>query len=744
MRTAAGTPSAVVQAAMVDGLRRARDLLGRRQYREAQALYEGVLLMDASNAEAMHLLGFALLKAGDPVRAEPLIARSLELGWTHAWNIANHGAVLIALERYQEALDVLARALLLEPASLSTQTLRADALVGIGRREEALEIYDQILARMPTIADAWMGRGRLLVASGRPADAVLCFDRVLQLDAGSVDAYVRRGHALRDLGYREDALRNYRLALVIRPKSPDLLSMCAGVLLDMQQPAEALACVEQALAVSPDSVALLYQSCVALDLLHFHEELLQRSSRLLKLAPQYVAVWLARGNALQGLSRYAEAADAYREAMVRDPHSVDALRNRAGALRMMGLHAQALEHYDSALTVAGADAELLYNRAVALQQLGRYDEALDSYGTAVEAPKETAQACYTAAVSLQQLGRHEEAISWFEQAYTLEPGHGAARRSAALCRLLTGDFRRGWKQHEDRWLTGEARVRRRHTDRPIWNGIESVAGKTILLHAEQGYGDTIQFCRYASLVADRGATVVLEIPAVLKPVLRSLRGVQQIVSEGEPVPPFDLQCPLMSLPLAFDTALDSIPSPVPYLYADQSRVRGWAGRLQALSAGRLKIGLAWSGNPRHNNDENRSIPLAELAPVYGLNATFVSLQPLVRERDAAMLAASGILDWGRELGDFADTAGLISALDLVITVDTSVAHLAGALGQPVWLLLPCVPDWRWLLDREDSPWYPTMKLYRQGRPGDWPSLVQRVAQSLISRMLDDPSQTPAG
>jgi tetratricopeptide (TPR) repeat protein len=736
-----GASASLVRNAVADALKRAWNLLERHQYQGAQQLYEGVLVMDPDNAEALHLLGLALLKAGDAARAERPIVRSLQLGLGRAWNLANHGAVLVALGRHEEALSVLARALTLEPGFAPAHAVQADALAALGRHEEALQEYSRALARTPTLRDAWLGRGKVLAALSRPADAVLCFDRVLQLDGGCAEAYVRKGQAMRELGRREEALRNYRLALVIRPKAPDLLSLCAAVLIDLQRPVEALTCVEEALSVSPDDVALLFQSCVALDQLHFYDELFKRTSRLLAQVPQHAAVWLARGNALHGLNRYAEAADAYREALVLDTRMVDALRNRAAALRMLGQNAQALDHYDRALAVCGADAELLYNRAVVLQQLGRYDEALTTYEAVIEAPTQTAQTRYTLAVALQQLGRHEEALQWYEAACALEPGHGAARRSEAYCRLLMGDFQRGWEQHETRWLTGETMVRRRHTDRPLWRGNEPVAGKTVLLHAEQGYGDTLQFCRYASLLADRGATVVLEVPAALKSVLRTLRGVQRIVSEGETVGAFDFQCPIMSLPLAFGTELGSVPSAIPYLHADSHKVREWAARLQAAAPGQLKVGLVWSGNPRHNNDENRSIPLAELTPLFGPAATFVSVQPFVRERDVAALAAMSILDWGRELGDFADTAALLAALDLVITVDTSVAHLAGALGRPVWVLLPYVPDWRWLLEREDSPWYSSARLFRQHRPGDWPSLIRRVAQALLAQAQGNPAQT---
>jgi tetratricopeptide (TPR) repeat protein len=723
--------AATMSSAIGDTLRRARELLNQREIIGAQRLYRGVLSIAPDNVEALHLLGVAYLQAGDARQAEPLIVRSLQLGLRQAWNLTNHGAVLVALGRHQDALGVLDRALRLDAKHFPALTARGNALLGLGRYLDAQAAYEQALGIAPGLIEAWLNRGKVLRALNRPADALISFDRALQIEPNGVEAYTQRGHALRDLGRLDGALRCYRLALVIRPKAPDLLSLCGVLLTELGREAEALGCLDEALALRPDDDEILYQSCVALDLLRRYEELLIRSDRLLRSDSNHSTAWLARGNALLGLHRHAEAVKAYDNALIHAPGLTDALRNKAAALRLLGRYADALDNYDRALVATGQNAELLYSRAVALQQLGRYDDALACYAAVVAMPAETAQNFYTRGVVLQQLRREEEALECYRQASTTDPNLSAARLSEAFCRLSMGDFAQGWGQHESRWLVNEIRMRRRHADRPFWLGAEPVVGKTILLHAEQGYGDTLQFCRYASLVEARGATVVLEVPAALKTLLGSLRGVSRIVSEGDPTPAFDLQCPLMSLPLAFGTNLDTIPATTPYLRTDPALRRAWRQRLDEIDrGGRLRVGLTWSGNPRHNNDESRSIPLAGLAPLYGLDATFVSLQPAVRERDVAALTQSGIIDFGSELIDFADSAALVDVLDLVISVDTSVVHLAGALGRPFWVLLPHVPDWRWLLDRADSPWYAGACLFRQGKPGDWLALIGQVTQAL--------------
>jgi tetratricopeptide (TPR) repeat protein len=726
-----------LRAAVGDTLRRASALLERNDIDGAKRLYEGILVIEPENAEALHLLGLTYFQGGSAQRAEPLIARSLALGMRRAWSITNHGVVLIALGRHTEALTAFDQALTLDPKHAPSLVERGNAQLALDRHVEALASYDRALGLVAEHGEAWCGRGKALRALNRPADALISFDRALRIRSGDGVALEHRGHALRDLGRREEALRCYRLALVIQPKSPDLLYLCGAVLIELGRNAEALACADEGLKVQPNDQRLLYQSCVALDMLHLHEELLKRCARLLELAPRHAGAWSGRGNGLQGLGRYEEAAEAYDTVISLVPDMTEALRNQAAAFRMLGRYTDALDNYDHALRDTRPATMLLYNRAIVLQQLGRYGEARSSYEAAVLAPAETTESRITRAVALQQLRRDDEALESYEQARTIDPNHQDAQRSEAFCRLLMGDYTRGWKQHESRWLTSDVMLRRRYADRPLWLGAESVAGKTVLVHAEQGYGDTLQFCRYASLLEARGATVILEVPAALKVLLESLRGVSQVVAVGDPLPTFDFQCPIMSLPMAFGTTLETIPAQTPYLFADLTRGQEWARRLDHVAGrGRPRVGLAWSGNARQGNDENRSVPLIALAALYAQDATFVSLQPLVRERDAGTLSQCGIVDFGAELASFADTAALMEALDLVISVDTSTAHLAGALGRPLWVLLAHVPDWRWLLDRADSPWYPGARLFRQDKLGDWPALIVRVTQALREWMED--------
>jgi len=310
----------------------------------------------------------------------------------------------------------------------------------------------------------------------------------------------------------------------------------------------------------------------------------------------------------------------------------------------------------------------------------------------------------------------------------LRPDFADAHFLKGLASLATGDFERGWIEYEWRRKAQSLKNTERDFAQPRWLSVEDIAGRTILLHSEQGFGDTIQFCRYAPLVAARGARVIMEVQEPLCELMTDLAGAAQIIARGDRLPDFDFHCPLPSLPLAFKTRLDTIPANAPYLRVPEQALEYWRDLLGPKRS--LRIGLAWAGNAKHVRDQERSMRLCDLLPLLGIDATFVSLQKEIRADDAQTLENCGMLRFGHELTDFSDTAALISQLDLVISVDTSVAHLAGALGKPVWILLTHVPDWRWLLDRHDSPWYPTARLFRQPAPRQWDPLVAEIAQRL--------------
>jgi tetratricopeptide (TPR) repeat protein len=460
--------------------------------------------------------------------------------------------------------------------------------------------------------------------------------------------------------------------------------------------------------------------------------------------------------------RTVEALRFLAEALKANPGSTDAMSNLGLALHVTGRFDEAIAYYRHALHLVPDHPENLYNLGNSLLELGRIDEALASYETVLAIAPEhvgalvnkgntllrfnqpvAAKASYDAALALmpghpqiltnrghalRRLDRPAEALADLGAAVAAAPEFAEAHFEAAMAHLALGDFAAGWKAYEWRWKTAAFTRYRRPFQTPPWLGKEPVSGKTILLHAEQGFGDTIQFIRYAPLLAGQGARVICEVQPELLPLLSQLPDITGI-ARGEPLPAFDMHCPLLSLPLAFATQADTIPAAIPDLAAPPERVALWRDRLQS---GRPRAGFVWSGSPSHKNDSNRSIALSCLAALFDNPALrCFSLQGELRTGDRETLAGlPDLIELGSGFRDFADTAAVISLLDVVVSVDTAVAHLAGALGKPVLILLPHAADFRWMTGRDDTPWYPTAKLFRQPAFGDWDSVIMRVREEL--------------
>lgn len=427
----------------------------------------------------------------------------------------------------------------------------------------------------------------------------------------------------------------------------------------------------------------------------------------------------------------AEAAALLGRAVRINPNDAAVHTNYGNALLELRRFDEALASYDRSLRLNPNDVQAHYNRGVALADLQRPDEALEIYRRVAAARPDHAEAWYGIGNTLVALNRPAEALEGFHRAQALHPERADFYLNEAFCRLLVGDYERGWPLYEWRWRTERVMPLRRTFSQPEWKGHEPLDGKTILLHAEQGFGDTLQFCRYASMVARRGGRIVLEAQPALVTLLRTTPGASDVVGRGDALPDFDLHSPLLSLPRAFRTTIDTIPAQVPYLFSEPERVRRWSDKLGPKT--KPRVGLVWSGSGGQEFDQ-RSMHLAEFAEFCRGEIEFVCLQKEVRDADrAALLSRPFLRSVGEELADFADTAALLELLDLVITVDTAVAHLAGALAKPVWVLLAFEPAWRWLLDRTDNPWYQTARLFRQTAIGDWRGPIEGVRRALAER-----------
>jgi len=451
----------------------------------------------------------------------------------------------------------------------------------------------------------------------------------------------------------------------------------------------------------------------------------------LKLVPDFPEAHNNLGMAYDDRRQFDQAAACYRRALELKPGYAEAHNNLGVALKAQGKVDEAIICFRRAVELNPDYAQAHYNLGNALRAQEKLDDASACYRRALELMPNRAEAHNNLGNALFGLLKLDEAEKHFNEAIRLQPEYDDAHLLRAMLYLLRGDFERGWKEYEWRWQTEKFAAGRRNFTQPRWDG-RPLSGRTILLHAEQGLGDTLHFIRYVRLIAAQcGGSVVVECQPLLKRLLQASLGQVPVIGKGEPLPSFDVHCPLLSLPLACGTTMQNIPQHVPYLHADTNSSAHWRNRL-GDEAGLLKVGVVWAGNKSNKNDHNRSISLQTLAPLGGVpRVRFYSLQKGEQAQQASEPPAGiPLIDWTNELHDFADTAALVANLDLVISVDTAVAHLAGALGRPVWTLLPFAPDWRWLLDREDSPWYPTMRLFRQPAPGDWPGVITSVADAL--------------
>ena len=712
-------------------LTRARNWHGAGRLADAAQEYLAVLAKEPDNPQALHLYGVLQFQRGAAAEAEALIRQSIAIE-AGARALSDLGAIVGESGRVDEALEHFAAALRVEPNDVQTLVRQGNTLLGLQRHEAALAAFDRALARSPLVLDAWCNRGSALRALGCFDEALDTYDRALMVDSRSFESWFNRGLVLRALQRPADALHCFDRAVEIRPGVAAMLTMRGQTLVDLGRLNEALAAFNEAIAAEPARVDAIYNSAVALERLGRAGEAIERCERVLGHDPGHARALACRGNAYLQLKRHDDALHSYALALAIEPHAADIQCNRGTALRFLQRYDEALASYDAVLAHDADFAEAWTNRSSVLQDLHRYDEAMASLDRALALRPDHPTNWLNRGNLHYELSQPADALAAYERAIALNPDYADAHFSRASLYLVEGDFARGWAEYE--WRLRDAQLARHYRPfaQPLWQGDTPLDGKTILVHAEQGFGDTLQFCRYVPLLAARGARVVLEVQPPLRALMASLVGAAQVVARGDPLPAFDCQCPLLSLPHAFRTELATIPRGTRYLHADPARVAHWAERLGERR--RPRIGLAWSGNPEHRNDHNRSIAFAELAPLFDLDVDWVSLQKPVRARDEAGLAAAPMRRVGDELGDFADTAALLQSLDLVIAVDSAVAHLAGALGHPVWVLLPEPPEWRWMRERSDSPWYPTARLFRQVAAGEWAGAIDAVRAAIEPMM----------
>ena len=603
-----------------------------------------------------------------------------------------------------------------------------NAYLGQGNVSQALDSYREAIAADPGNALAQLNAGFALQEMGQHAQARACLEAALALEPQSTDAHYLLGKSLFAEADFEGALRSFQAVLRLDPAFAFAHRDLARTQQSMGRYVEAAQSYEQALACDPS-----FAADIGIDFAQVLVDSDQWSAALTlleQLDPQTPRWPMLRGAALHGLGENEKALQILDEALTSSPHDLPCLHTRGNVLFGLQRYQAAIEDYERVLAIQPDVAEALSNCGAAWQKLGARQKAIGLLEKALQLRPDHAVASYNLGVCLLELGQCREAIACCDSALALNPRDANLHWNKAVGHLLLGELSLGWPEHEWRWDAKAlgARSLRPAVTQPAWTGSEPLDGKTILLTAEQGLGDTLQFVRYARPLAQLGARVLLQVPDAVAPLLQDFAPGCHTVGEGQPLPPFDFFCPLLSLPLAFRTGINTVPAEVPYLRSEAKLREVWRERLGGSHGPR--VGLVWSGNAAHRNDANRSIALRSLLSPLPARCQLVSLQKELRPGDEAVLAEFGVFHAGEQLQTFADTAALLGCLDLVISVDTSVAHLAGALGKPLWLLLPYLPDWRWMLEREDSPWYPTARLWRQSTDRQWEGVISRVAQEL--------------
>ncbi len=717
----------------------------RGNLHEAERHYRTILNADPDHPDCRLALGLLRFQQGRNGEALEHISAALKLQPSNLAALMQSALVLASLGRLEKALAAYDKALAIKPDNVDALNNRGNILAMLKRADEALAAYDKALAIRPSFVDALSNRGNVLVELKRCDEALANYDAALAIKPDTVDTLVNRANILVELERLDEALQGYDRALAIRPDRVDVLKNRGMVLAKLERPDEGLAAYDKALAIKPDYVDALVDRGNLLVQLKRHDEALAGYDRALAIKPDFVDALKNRGVALAQLGRFDAVLASADKALAIRPDDVDALINRGNALVELERVDEALRHYDHALKIKPDNVDALRNRGIALANRGialakpdRLEEALVSYDRALALKPDDADTFYSRGATLIALGRFDKALGDFDEALAIRPDYADALHASAVTSLRLGDFSNGWARYEHRWgIAKDAPKRRLKTTYPVWKG-QNVRGKRMIVFEEQGLGDVIQFSRYLKPLSTLGAQVTFLVRPEMQRVLRTLDQSVRFV-DTEPVgETFDYECALMSLPLGFGTTLETIPTETPYLSAEPERVAKWR---QRLGEDGFEIGIVWQGR-KGGMDVRRSVALLEFEGISRLpGVRLIALQKgegVEQLRDIPQGMAVETLgdDYDRDCA-FLDAAAVMETLDLVITCDTSIAHLAGALGRPVWVVLNRVPDWRWMSDRTDSRWYRTMRLFRENTDGDWKGVFREIETALRGLLGDE-------
>jgi tetratricopeptide (TPR) repeat protein len=735
-----------------------------RQLSEAEALYRQVLASQPNHPDALHLLGVLASQVKRHDMAVNLISRAVQVNPNVPEFHLNLGVALDESGRTDDAISSYNRALAIKPDYPQALSNLSNALRKKGRLQEAINACRQAIAILPDFPEAHNNLGNALQAVGAWNEAVAHFQQALALRPNFPQTYANLGAVLLEMHRVDESIEASRRAIALASNFGDPYNNLGRALLEKGQVDEAILACRQAVVLLPNVPEPLYNLGNALATKGHHQEAITCFNQYLQLRPGTPELFNNLGNALHGARRFDKAIESYRQAIALAPTFVQAWSNLGNTLHEIHLEDQAIEACRQALLLAPDLVEAHSNLGNALQESGRVDESIPCYHQAialnplypdahnnlgnalyVKGQLEDAIECYKKALSLRPkyaaalnnmanalccLGNIEAAIDSCKKGLELQPDFAAGHWSLGLMLLMLGRLEEGWKEYEWRWKVRELKLSL-NFPQPLWDG-SPLNGKRILLHAEQGFGDTIQFIRYFDWVRKQGGRIVLACQPEMYDLMKVQGGCEQILTMDQPLPQFDVHCPLLTLPKIWGTTLENIPAEVPYLKVDEEMKQKWGERMKAAAGDRLKIGIAWAGRPTHPNDRNRTFPLSMLAPLAeARNVWFCSLQKGEASKQTKNPPPGmDVVDWMEEVNNFNESSALIANLDMIISADTSVVHIGAALAKPTWVFIPFVPDWRWLLKREDTPWYPTMRLFRQPGIGKWEEPLAAVVKAL--------------
>ena len=714
-------------------LQQAVELHSSGQMDAAYAAYRKVISLDPRNFDGLHLMGVLQAQQGHPKRAIEWIQKAIAIYADHPAAHANLGNAYKELQQYDQALACLQRALKLAPDYAKAHAHLGHLWLLMRQPEQAISSLNRALELDPQDHEAWSNLGVAFIEIKKPEEAIAPLEQAIQLQPSFAAAHANLGSAKLAMGKNSEALEHLQKAISLKPTSADALTNMGALLKSREQFDQALEYLNKAIAIEPHHADAYSNKGLVLFQMEQHEGAMAAFAQAIALNSNNPDFYSNLGNVLLAWGDTDQALAAFDNAIKLDPGHAHVYANRGNALAKKRRYPEALDSFQKAMHLDSETPEYRLNFAIALSEADQYELAFEQYQHFLKMKPDSLDGYHNLGMSEMKELRFDQAIDCFNKMLAMDPQHAEAHFSKSLALLVTGNYKDGWKEYEWRWAAKSSKLKPRTFAKPRWQGHESLIDKTIFIYQEQGLGDTIQFVRYIEQLKQLGARVIFETPQPLLELFSINRLADQLIPPSGPVPEFDFHCALMSLPLAFDTEVDRPPSAKPYLKTSEDKRHQWSITLGAKTLPR--VGLVWSGNANHLNDQRRSVALEELFNHLPTGIEYISLQKEIRHTDISALERTGIRHFGEQLLDFTDTAALCDHMDLIISVDTSVAHLAAALGRPTWILLPFSPDWRWLMSRSDSIWYETIRLFRQDATKNWANVLAHLTNEM-ARFLD--------